>query len=350
MAAHAWRYCLRLASRARDRARSKPYPRDAGWLAAIGLAIAAASCAPQAPPGPADVSQMVDGGKLANAREDLKTKPLYPLDVGAPDPAAKRFCDALHALPQARRAQCCGGPPARGLADECTRTLTAATRDGSVRLDGPASDRCNADSTRALTGCEWVTPVLPPAPSSCRQVVQGQLAAGASCRSNLECKDGLHCAGLGVTTAGKCTEPSPSGAACAPSVDALAAYTDEVDLNLHHPLCAGSCQSGRCTDTLAVGAACFSSGQCAATARCNSGRCAPNVTAGIGEACDGGNCVTGAICSGGHCVALKGPGEVCTQPFECRGACVRPPGAPTGVCGMQCPGSPANSILPPRGN
>ncbi len=261
-----------------------------------------------------------------------------PAEPGTPDPLAQRFCDALHALPAARQAACCGAPSAsRGLAAECARVLTAALRERRVALPPAAVEGCERESAAAFAGCEWVTPLAPAAPAACRAVVDGLLAAGAACSSALECGAGLTC------SAGVCASPGGAGAACGGGADLLAIYT-RADASAH-PECAGYCNGGRCAAAVAVGAACFSTQQCAPGTHCAGGHCVGGAVARLGEACSGNACEEGAICMGGRCAARKRTGETCTAPFECLAACIIPPGAAAGTCGMRCPGAPAPAPL-----
>jgi hypothetical protein len=127
----------------------------------------------------------------------------------APEKLGARLCDALQALPEHRKAQCCGTSPTGGLADACAQELSRSLRDEAIALDPADVDRCAAESARAVDGCDWVTPYLPPVPASCRGIVRGGLEAGAACRSSLECRDGLHCRSSGPTGAGLCAPPDP---------------------------------------------------------------------------------------------------------------------------------------------
>lgn len=260
----------------------------------------------------------------------------------SPDPQAQRLCAALHALPEERKAQCCTVAPSSTLADECTRTLSAALRDRALRLDATAIERCAADSSRAFAGCDWVTPLVPPSPGSCHLAVQGLAPAGASCRSSLECQDGLSCRG-GSSASGVCAKPAPPGAACGGSVDPLATFLRETDLAPRHPECNGYCLAGRCSAFSALDAACFSSRQCAPGQHCAGGTCKEGTVAALGEACTGTSCGADASCQKGKCVALKSADASCSSPFECKGACLIPAGASAGTCGMKC----SNWPLPP---
>lgn len=241
---------------------------------------------------------------------DEKLPVQMPAQAGPADPLAERFCDALHALPATRKAACCGGGSSVGLAGECTRVLSDAVARKAVQLDREAVERCGQSSERQLEGCGWVRPQPPLPPAACREVVVGQLAAGGKCRSSLECAAGLHCSGSGV-----CAAPEGPGAACGQRFDLLTSYTGQAAAAAH-PDCAGYCHRGVCSETVALGGTCLSSGQCGHGNRCAEGRCA----AGAEQVA----------------VRLKEAGETCSSPFDCRGWCLMEPGATQGVCGMQC--------------
>jgi hypothetical protein len=249
-----------------------------------------------------------------------------PLESPRPDPLARRLCDALHALPQSRRAECCGQRTGSSLADECARTLSASLADRAVRLEVLEVDRCVAAASRALEGCDWVGTLAPLPPEACRAVIHGQLTAGARCRSALECGDGLACRGVGPTSPGVCSAPAPAGASCTSPADTLASEASQSGYEEHHPDCSGFCQKGRCTAFVAVGGACLSNAQCAPGTHCALGRCAAGPE---------------------PVLALKAGGETCSSAFECKGSCLKAEGAAQGVCGMQCNSWPPAGYTPP---
>jgi hypothetical protein len=261
----------------------------------------------------------------------------------SPELLAQRLCAVLHALPEERKAQCCSTAPSSTLAAECTGMLSAALRDRTLRLDAAAIGRCAADSSRAFAGCDWVTPLVPPSPGSCHLAVQGLAPAGASCRTSLECQDGLSCRG------GSCAKPAPPGAACGGSVDTLATFLRQTDLAPRHPECAGYCLAGRCAAFSAPEAACFSSRQCAPGRHCAGGSCKDGAFASLGEPCTGTSCGPDAFCQGGKCSALKSANASCSSPFECKGACLVPAGASSGTCGMKCSNWPLPATEGERG-
>jgi hypothetical protein len=317
-----------------------------GLLSAILLAALVAQCGRSDAPEPAAATPNPDA---AAATSDIQA--VYPTDSSSPDPLAQRLCDALQSLPARRKAECCGTSSSGTLADECVRGLTATLRSKAVALDASRVDRCVEESSRAVQGCGWVTPLMPQPPEACRAIVAGLLDAGASCRSSLDCRDGLTCRGASPTSIGVCAAPAPAGESCGGPADTLALYVRDVDYESRHPECQGYCRGGLCADVVSAGGACSSSLQCGPGAHCASGKCVIGRLPALGQAC-GGDCAGDARCTGGQCVALKPNGESCTSPFECQVACVIEPGAQSGICGPLCSYPVAGSapVTPDRPN
>jgi len=268
----------------------------------------------------------VDGG------ED-QVRPVYGREASTPDPRATRLCDALYALPEQRRAACCGRSPGLAFAAECARNVTAALRGGAVMLDSDKLASCRPAQETALQGCEWVGPAGPPLPEACQGLFTGQLDPGASCRSSLECKRGLRCRGLGPTQAGVCDAPGAPTTACDLGADTLAVYTRQ-ELR-DHPECAGVCLRRVCVAPLAEGGACTLNGQCGADAHCASGRCVAERFAHDGEQCVPGACAPSSFCRG-TCQPRKQAGAPCTTDAECLGACITADAGASNTCGMRC--------------
>ncbi len=260
---------------------------------------------------------------------------------------SQRLCDALQSLPETRKAQCCGTSPSGGLAGACARELRRSLGDDAVTLDPAAVDRCAAESSRELKGCDWVTPYLPRVPASCRGIVHGRLEAGARCRSSLECRDGLHCLGSGPTVPGLCAPPSVPGAACGGAPDTLATYARQSDSDTGHPECAGFCLRGRCVGFAPPGGACSSDRHCAPGSHCASRRCVEGPSPALGEPCGGSTCASDLACIDGRCSEAKKAGELCTHPFECQAACLSPAADKPGTCGMKCSTWPPAGYTPP---
>jgi len=262
--------------------------------------------------------------------------------TATPQILAQHLCDALQALPEARRAACCATAPAGGLAGECVRVLAGALRDEAVALDPADVERCAAASARQLEGCAWVAPYAPRLADGCRGILHGRLAVGSSCRSSLECADGSFCWGSGPTTPGVCAPPGAPGTTCGSVADPLATYARQTD-DGRHPECAGFCVKGRCAAFLAAGSACSASAQCGPEGHCASGRCAAGPRPGLGEACAGTTCGGDLVCLEGRCAAPKKAGESCAKPFECEASCLPATDGKSRICGMQC------SAWPPAG-
>ncbi len=275
--------------------------------------------------------------KVLSPQEE--TRPVYPPKlVGEADPQAVRFCSAIHGLPSSRRDGCCGGPPGIDLTQECVRVLTYAARDRALTLDAAAIAECQSDLDKALSGCDWVGPLLPELPAACHRVMRGTLVKGARCRSSLECAGSLRCQGAGPVSAGKCDAPHGDGLACGLSVDALASYTRQDQYEFEHPECSGYC--GRrhlCEPVRPVGSECVMNSQCGAGNHCGAGRCLAGVIAQLDEPCSSSECASGLRCTGGRCQLPKPAGAVCTVDFECLGGCEKPP-TPAGVDRYKAPG------------
>ncbi|MFO0593114.1 MAG: hypothetical protein U0441_36565 [Polyangiaceae bacterium] len=267
--------------------------------------------------------------------ESAAPQPVYPRTNDAPDPLAKRFCDAIHTLPARRKAECCGGDPSVTLADECARTLSFALRSKAISLDASSVAQCEEAAAKAHEGCDWVSPLASPAPAACLGVVKGALQEGDRCRSSLECTGDLHCHGVAASDTGKCGKPKASGA-CSRGIDTLASHVLDATADADHPECAGHCNGRRCEADLPDGAACTTAIACGEGHSCVDHRCSYAPLPSAGEKCLGGACGGGARCVAGTCAAPKNNGETCVEDAECKGACDRSKGGPTGVCAMLC--------------
>lgn len=286
-------------------------------LALTGLTMSAAfvhGTSRQAPP--------VEQRSQRSADPQESVKPVYPTQVKEVPSHVARLCDALHGLPRRRRAECCEAKPGAVLTAECVRNLAGALVDGAVLLEEEDVKACEAAMAAAHAGCSWVGPRAPPAPAECRGILRGTRQAGRSCRSNLECVAGLRCNGAGPTDAGVCGSPPPPGGLCGASVDTLAAYARQDDVDLTHPRCAGGfCDRNRCRPFVETGGACTASVQCDA-GRCLDGVCTGRRLAAPGERCSAGDCEEGARCIEGVCRSPKPEGEPCIGNGECLAACV----------------------------
>jgi hypothetical protein len=188
---------------------------------------------------------------------------------------------------------------------------------------------------KSLAGCAWVTPSEPTPPRECIGVVEGRLAEGATCRSHLDCRAGLHC-GPQET----CVMPELNGSSCGRDVDTLAAHTRQTDVIATHPTCAEHCSllTHKCEPTPVAFARCFANVGCATGQLCVEGRCTVAAAGRLGLACDGGMCEDGLRCVDGKCAAKAAPGEICASDFDCALGGCSASGQPGGarVCGMTC--------------
>jgi hypothetical protein len=250
---------------------------------------------------------------------------------------AKNVCDTLQKLPEQRRVACCHREGGSDLAVVCTRELDSALARGTIKLDPARADACAAATSAALEGCGWVGPLLPPPPAQCAQLIEGTLAAGASCRSSLECRDGLHCRGVTPGGAGTCAAPAAVGSACENPADNLVSLTRAKD-DPRHPVCDGACVKGQCLARIAEGDSCPSTAACLAGLHCLSGKCVAQPLPKLGEACGAqAECGDGSVCADAKCIKPKDAGESCKLPFECRSlACDKRAGAATGTCTDVC--------------
>jgi hypothetical protein len=337
---------------------------NAGWaailaVAALGALAPTAACKTERPtpeaaaPAPAVADA---GGKAdATAEDDDDVRPVYPVDGVEPHPLATKLCGALHDLPESRRAACCREPSGLVVTKECVRMLSAALRGGAVTVDAADVDRCAAAMENLLDGCEWVGPFPPEQPAACLGLVKGQLAARARCRSSLECEGSLRCQGVGPTTPGKCAPARDDGAGCGGTVDALATFVRQNDLETTHPECKGFCSRIKCASPGAAGSPCARTRECgpglqclgaaknaAADPKAQRGACTPKAPSKLGEPCPGETCEAGSQCVQGTCVARRPAGAACENDFQCLGGCVRPDagagggGLPRGRCGQKC--------------
>jgi hypothetical protein len=241
-----------------------------------------------------------------------------PLDLagsiyGAPrsaNPLAVKLCDALHALPGRRVAECCGTSPSRFVFDECVRVVSVSLEAGSVSLSADRVEACASAAQASLEGCDWVTPSEPLAPPACQSIFRGTIEEGRVCRSSLECVEGLHCQGLSATRTGICARPQAIGAGCGVHVDVMATYVLERGLDRARPFCRDFCSLAdhRCEPLPVEGSACLANINCAPSQACVAGRCAPSTPR-----------------------AAAAPGDACKSDFDCdQGGCI------AGTCGKKC--------------
>jgi hypothetical protein len=324
-------------------------------LALSSLACQKTTALPDASVTTADAGVTADAGAAASAdggggAEDVE--PVYPVEQNAPAlPIAQKLCDALTTLPEKKRAACCKASPGIVLVTECTRQLSAAIRHDALAVDDKDVDACIAAFDKTLDGCDWVGPFPPGPPPACQGIFKGKLRAGQKCRSSLECTGDLRCKDLGPTTAGRCgAAGAGEETSCGGTVDSLATYTRQNDVDRRHPECKERCIKHKCQAPIGAGGACQISSDCVDGLQClptasavalKNGQPPRTCIAGKapskeGEPCPGAVCEGSLQCIHGKCAERKAGGEACTDDFECRGGCLKADSGTKGTCGPRC--------------
>lgn len=256
--------------------------------------------------------------------------PVYPPTPEKIPAGVGALCEALHTLPNHRKAICCHGTPGVVLTDECVRNLSGAVGQGGLTLELDKVQTCTTALAKTYEGCDWVGPHMPAVPETCVQALVGHRKAGEVCRSALECEGNLRCAGSGPTDPGRCQPPAEAGKVCGTGTDGLAAYL-RIDAEAVRPACAeGFCDRNLCQPAITLGQACLASVQCAKGLRCAGGKCIEGAVGASGASCTGGDCAPGLRCVGQTCAAPRPLGAPCSQHAQCEAGCVQ------GSCQMVC--------------
>ncbi len=286
-----------------------------------------------------------DGG--AEAGDDDGVEPVYPIEANAtPNPLAEKLCKGLHEMPEDKRAKCCTTTMGIVVTSECVRNLSAALKYKALDLSESDVDACLAAFEKTLTGCDWVGPFPPGPPAACMGMFKGKIGAGQKCRSSLECQKNLRCLGVGPTTPGKCGDAKSTGELCGGTVDTLATYTRQNDLDKQHPECKEKCIKHKCSPPAAADATCQTTADCEEGLQCLSviggdprkptKKCMQKALPKEGEACPGGVCEGDLQCIKNKCSSRLPAGKECSADFECIGGCLKPDGGDKGKCGMRC--------------
>jgi hypothetical protein len=295
--------------------------------------------------GPGDAAPSASGSAAssgmievpASAGGEDEVKPVYPVENAPPDPLAERLCRAIQETEPRHRAECCHSRTGAVVTGECIRTLSYALRHQAVTIDPADVDKCETALASTYTGCDWVGPLPPLLPDACSALVHGKLAAGAVCRSSLECSGSLRCRGVGPTTLGRCGPAGAVGASCGGTVDTLATFTrEDPKLGLLHPECEDYCNRRVCAKVPPDGTACTIPAQCGPDHACVAGKCVTAPPAKLGEPCKVSGCEADLACIAGKCAARRGNGEPCENDFQCKAGCLKGDGGKTGTCGMKC--------------
>ncbi len=266
-------------------------------------------------------------------RADDDVKPVYPQTNDPPDPVAERYCNLIYEEAEKKRKECCPNIPFMSFrpTGECVRTLSFALHSKAMVIEKADLDGCETAIAAAAKQCDWGGEM----PAACKGILRGQIPEKETCRSSLECKDGLYCAGLGVSAVGKCSPPRPDGYRCGGGADSLGAFVQQ-DVEAKHQQCQGVCDRRKCASALKTGEKCLSSVQCGETRICKGGKCADGALPKAGEKCFGAICEAGNRCLKGTCVVERRVGEECADDGECRSTFFEKSGGAKGVCKMSC--------------
>jgi len=300
--------------------------------------LLAVGCPKPPTPVPPPVASPTTAGSGAAVQGEEKADEIKPVYAGnAPvDHLAQRLCNLFNGLPAERQAACCkGGKLTVNFETECTRVVSLALSEKHLSLDAAKLAECEKAYKAQLDDCDRVMSLVSPPPDVCTDLFQGSLAAGAVCRSALECQKGLQCAGLGPTDPGHCALPAATGSPCHVIVDPLAVFAKQ-RVAEEHSVCAHYCNRNVCADFLPLGDACIFDTQCGPKARCQDKKCvAGGLVAGGGKCEHTSDCVRDALCEAGVCKTRGKTGEACTGDDQCLGQCEQTDGS--GRCGPRCP-------------
>lgn len=196
----------------------------------------------KAEPNPSAAQPTAAHGDTERSSSPSDIRPVY--GKAKVSPLAERVCHIVQRYPREQRAECSGEPMGVAFDDECTRMMSAALASGAIKAAPGLDGRCvNAMAARYAT-CEFMQHETLPPIAACTDLWEGQLAAGAVCRSALECQTGLYCHGVGPAQTGVCGPAKASGTACGTGIDPLATYVPHDPAA--HPECTTQCIQGRC--------------------------------------------------------------------------------------------------------
>lgn len=207
--------------------------------------------------------------------------------------------------------------------ERCRVTLGEGVAKGRLAFDEAEAPACMTALRAKLSA-----PAKPErrydALPECAKVVTGKVAAGGTCRFDLECKAGLVCTGNETfahplpTTEGTCSAPVDRGTHCEHRDDnALPLYIGEP----HYSCKGGSeCMAGDCAKVAKAGEPCAGS-VCEGSLVCVLGRCAKTRVPAGGKCNDWPDCAADAYCAKGTCRLLEPAGAACSSIGTCKGFC-----------------------------
>ncbi len=172
--------------------------------------------------------------------------PASPRSSGvAASPLADRLCRALDELPRVRRAECGGKKPGVLFTRSCTQRLDQAVRSGAISLVPDEVEACIGAFRARYETCAFAGERSLPVVAACQRVLHGTRGLAETCRSSLECHDGLFCDGAGPLDSGQCRPPRENGSACGLAIDPLEAYVQSA-AGADHRECHDACVNAHC--------------------------------------------------------------------------------------------------------
>ena len=183
-----------------------------------------------------------------------------------------------------------------------TALIAVAVDNPNADYDAKAAGSCLEGLANVVRGCDAQV-AEPTLDSTCSAIVIGQLALGATCKSNQECAQpggqGVSCSGLTVDDG----QTSGSGVCAARAADPAHGKAGDQ--------CTDTCDGDTCIvadSTRPDALPCFTSDGL----YCHTPDFTCQPQAKLGESCSAHGCVSGAFCASGVCAAQRdtGPCEV----------------------------------------
>lgn len=283
-----------------------------------------------------------DASTALDAATTLDSAPVDAGAVLAKAGSGTAFCDAtLGAMVSATDGCCSSADRAstyykqlvgayQSAQKACGAGLEAGIASGRVTYDAASANACTASFTAALgsaCGKDLFFALDLLASPSCRGAFGGLAEKGATCNADVECADGLTCAGNSSSSVGTCTEAAAIGGPCGSPKGAVS-----LQFGAHRACVVGSdCRGGVCT-AARKGFECDLDRDCADGRLCVLGKCATargpaGATCEVRDDCElGAYCDRSADAGTGTCAARKSQSASCVVNFaggpQCHGRCL----------------------------
>ncbi|QED27779.1 hypothetical protein FRD01_11145 [Microvenator marinus] len=227
--------------------------------------------------------------------------------------------------------ECLSTPPPSFISARLLPNTLELIEAERIEFDSASASSCLTDLSAAF--CEGDIYTLP---ETCAKSFRGQIGAGQTCESNLECEGEMECVLTNDGCSGTCQ--MPCNGQCTASQFCLAGSCFE--LAKLAETCRGTggcegdlvCSNAKCVEpnSLEIGAECSSDKACVKGSQCLDGECRPWTVAKEGEPCGFGIdtdlaiCEFGSLCRNitlpdglGTCRSPGEQGSVCQWPGQC---------------------------------